>query len=85
MAASELARAVALQQPQQGDGDAAEVIAALGGADQQDLTGWCGLCQAIGRLMATGLSLPRNERLDMRRVFDLLAFVETARMAGDDR
>jgi hypothetical protein len=35
--------------------------------------------------MATGLTFPRHERLDMRWLFDLLAFVETARMAGQDR
>ena len=34
--------------------------------------------------MAAGLTFPRDERLDMGRVLDLLAFVETARMAGND-
>ena len=34
--------------------------------------------------MTAGLTFPRDERLDMGRVFDLLAFVVTARMAGDD-
>ena len=52
----ELARAVTIQQPEQGGGDAAEVIAALSGAEEQDLAGRRGLCQAIGRSVAAGLT-----------------------------
>src|ERR1700722_381104 len=83
--AIELARPIALPQLDQAGGDAAEVSAALGGTSEQGRAGRRGLCQTISRAVAARLTFPRDERLDMRRVLDLLAFVETARMAGQDR
>src|SRR5277367_5031083 len=80
----ELARTIALQQLDQGHGDAAEVIAALGGADEQGSAGRRGLGEAISRPVAAGLTFPRDERLDMSLDLDLQAFVEAARMGGDD-
>ena len=80
----ELARPIALQQLDEAGGGAAQVSTALGGTNEQGPAGRRGLRQAIGRPMAARLTFPRDQRLDMRRVLDLLTFVETARMAGND-
>ena len=56
---------VALQQAQQGGGDRAEVVAALGSALQQGLAGRGGLGEAIDGALRTGLALVGDQRLDV--------------------
>jgi hypothetical protein len=67
---------ISLQQLNLGHGDAAGVIAALGGADEQGSAGRRGLGETISRPVAAGLSFPRDERLNMRRVFLRTVFCE---------
>ena len=67
-----------------GGGDGAEVVAALGGADQQGLAGRRRLGQAIAGAVRRAAAFVRDQRLKMRGILDLLAFAVAARMGGED-
>ena len=80
----QLGGAVALEQPQQGGGDGAEIGAAFGGADEQGLAGGSGLREAVGGAVLAGGALVVDQCLDVGGILDLRALVVAAPMAGED-
>src|SRR5215472_12904586 len=75
---------VALQEAHQGGGDGAEIVAALGGAHEQDLARRRGLSEVVGGPMTASSALLAYQLVDMRGILDLCALVVAAPMAGED-
>jgi hypothetical protein len=65
------------------EGCVADVATALGDEAKQLATVRDRLVQTIERAMLAGLALPRDQRLDVGRLFDLTPSIEGARMGGD--
>src|ERR1700686_259320 len=80
----QLGRAVAIQEPQHGAGDGAEIAAALGGADQQGLAGGRRMREPVGAAVQAGGMFLLDQGLDMGGVLDLGALVITASMTDED-
>ena len=80
----ELCGPIALEQPKQGGGDRSEIVAALGGAQQQSLARRRDLGETVGAAITAGGTLVRDQSLDMRAILDLGALVVAAGMAGKD-
>src|SRR6202163_2270724 len=76
--------AVAIQEPQHGAGDGPEIVAALGGADQQGLAGGRRMREAVGTAVLAGGMFLLDQSLDMGSVLDLGALIVTASMTGED-
>ena len=80
----ELGGSITFQQPRQRAGDVAEVVAALGGAEQQGLAGRDGLDQPIGRAVMACPALGFDECIEMSLFLDPFAAVVAARVLGED-
>jgi hypothetical protein len=76
--------AIAVEQPQQGAGDGSEIVAALGGAQQQDLACRRRGSEAVGAAMLTRCALFFDKGLQADGILDLNALVVAAAIAGED-
>ena len=76
--------AVGVEQLDESAGEDAEVVAALGGGDEQSLGRWGGVVETVGGAVLAGGALAAFELFDMGGVFDLLGAVERAAMGGED-
>src|SRR5262245_16502515 len=80
----ELCGAVAGQELHQGRGDAAEIAAALGGANEQTLDCWDRGSEMIGGAVTAGGMLLCHQCRDVRTILDLGTLIEGAGMASED-
>ena len=82
MAACSAGRPVLVEQAQQRRGDAAQVVAALGGHLQQLGAGGRDLGQRVAAAVRAGPALVLDQALQVGRILDRLMTVEAAGVAG---